>query len=92
MRRREAARLFSEICACVPDAFISSISLMPINLSKEEFNLRINVSLDAKGLTNVESVVNKHGLILKQGNGSLLISGSEAKPNGMPIISQNQSF
>ena len=86
MRRREAARLFSEICECVPDAFINSISLTPSNRSKEEFDLRIKVSLDAKSLTNVQSVVSKHGMILKEDKGSSLIYGSETKPTGMAII------
>ncbi len=86
MRRHEAAQLFSEICECVPEAFINSISLTPSNRSKEEFDLRINVSLDAKNLTNVKSVVSKHGMILKEDKGSLLIYGSQTKPNGMAII------
>ncbi len=85
MRRREAARLFSEICECIPDAFISKISLTPSDRSKEEFNLRINVSLDVKNLINVQSIVNKHGMILKEDKGSLLIYGSETKPTGMEI-------
>ena len=86
MRRREAARLLSEICECVPDAFISSISLTPSNHSKEEFDLRINVSLDVKSLINVQSIVNKRGMILKEDQGSLLICGSQTKPTGMAII------
>jgi len=86
MRRREAARLLSEICKCVPDAFISSISLTPSNRSKEEFDLRINVSLDVKSLMNVQSIVNKRGMILKEDQGSLLIYGSQTKPTGMAII------
>jgi hypothetical protein len=86
MRRREAAQLFSEICECVPDAFINSISLTPCNRSKEEFDLRINVSLDVKSFMNVQSIVSKHGMILKEDKGSLLIYGSPTKPTGMAII------
>lgn len=86
MRRREAAQLFSEICECIPDAFVNSISLMPSNHSKEEFNLRINVSLDPRSLTNVQSVVNKHGMNLKEDNGFLLIYGSQTKPNDISIV------
>ncbi len=86
MRRREAARLFSEICVCVPDIFISSISLMPSSRSKEDFDLRLNVSLDVKSLTNVQSIVSKHGMLLKEDKGSLLIYGSQTKPNDMAII------
>ena len=85
MRRGEAARLFSEICECIPDAFISKISLTPSNRSKEEFDLQISVSLDVKSLMNVQSVVNKYGMILKEDQGSLLISGSQTKPTGMEI-------
>ena len=86
MRRREAAQLFSEICECVPEAFINSISLTPSNRAKEDFNLRINMSLDAKNLANVQSVVSKHGMILKEDKGSLLIYGSQIKHDGMAII------
>jgi hypothetical protein len=86
MRRREAAQIFSEICERVPEAFINSISLMPSNRSKEDFNLRINVSLDVKNLASVQSVVSKHGMILKEDKGSLLIYGSQTKPNDMAII------
>jgi hypothetical protein len=38
---------------------------------------------------NVQSVVNKHGMILKEDQGSLLIYGSETKPTGMAIIALN---
>jgi len=34
---------------------------------------------------NVQSIVSKHGMILKEDKGSLLIYGSETKPNGMEI-------
>ncbi len=43
MRRREAVKVFKEICKCVPDAFVSSISLSPNTLSGKDFELRINV-------------------------------------------------
>lgn len=86
MRRREAAQLFSEICECVPDAFVNSISLMPSSRSKEEFDLRINVTLDAQSLSNVQSVVNKHGMNLKEDKGSLLIYGNQTRVNDMAIV------
>ncbi len=85
MRRREAIQLFREICKCMPDAFISSISLSPNTPSKKEFELKISMVLDRKNLKNVETLVNKHGLMLKQDNGSLLISGSAPKPNVMAV-------
>jgi hypothetical protein len=80
MRRREAIRLFREVCGCIPEALISCSSLTPRVRSKEEFELRINASLDVKSLENVQSIVNKHGMILREDKGFLLICASEAKP------------
>jgi len=88
MRRREATRIFSEISAFIHDAPIYSISLMPHGPSGEDFDLRINLDLDAKSLKNVQSVVSKHGMILKEDKGSLVILGTQGKPNGIPIIAQ----
>jgi hypothetical protein len=44
------------------------------------------MSFDVKSLTNVQSIVSKHGMLLKEDKGSLLIYGSETKPAGMAII------
>jgi len=77
MRRREAVLLFREICECIPDAFISKISLTSKNTAKEEFELRINVSLDGESFANVKSLVTKRGLNLKEEENSLLIYGSK---------------
>lgn len=79
MRRREAVLLFREISKCIPDAFISKISLIPKNSEKEEFELRINVFLEAESLESVQSVVNKHGLTIEEDQGSLLIYESIPK-------------
>jgi hypothetical protein len=86
MRRRDAARLFSEICQCIPDASINGLSLSPTPSSKEEFDLRINVFLDDKSLMDVQSIVNKRGMILKEEPGFLLIQGSRLKPYEKPMI------
>ncbi len=73
MRRREAILVFREICKCIPDMFISSVSLTPIDRLKGEFELRIYASIDAKGFNNVQSVAQKHGMSVMQEQGSLLI-------------------
>jgi hypothetical protein len=80
MRRREAIRFLSEIYKRIPDAHITWVSLTPSARYNEEFELRINASLDVKSLKNVQSLVNKHGMILKEDKGSLLIYSSETKP------------
>ena len=80
MRRREAIRLFSDICKCIPGVYITCASLTPSVRSNEQFELRINASLDVKSLKNVQSLVNKHGMTLKEDKGSLLIYASETKP------------
>jgi len=79
MRRREAVRLFSEIYKSIPTAYITCASLTPRARSNEEFELRINVSLDAESLKKVQSLVNKHGLILKEDKGTLLVYAPETK-------------
>jgi len=80
MRRREAIRLFSEIYESIPDVYITCVSLTPSARSDEEFELRINASLDVKSLKNVQFIVNRHGMILREDKGSLLIYASETKP------------
>jgi hypothetical protein len=79
MRRREAVRLFRDICKCIPESFVSSISLIPNNRLSEDFQLQINVSLEAQSLKSIHSLVENQGLILKENKGALLISGSEAR-------------
>ncbi len=85
MRRREAIQIFKKICKCVPDAFVSSVSLSPITFSKEDFELRINMVLDGERLMDVASLVRKNGLMLNQNKETLLIYGSKAKPSEMQI-------
>jgi hypothetical protein len=67
----------------MPDAFVSGISLSSNTASKKEFELKIDMTLDGKNLKNVETLVSKRGLMLKEFKGSLLIYGSEPKPNRM---------
>ena len=74
MRRREAIRVFREIYECIPDMFLSSVSLTPLNGFKGEFELRIFASFDVKGFESVQSVVQKHGMSASQDQGFLLIS------------------
>jgi hypothetical protein len=85
MRRREAIKLFKEICKCVPDAFVSSISLSPNTVSARDFELKINVSLEGPNLTSVENLVKKHGLTLDEGQGCLLIYESRAKSGEIQV-------
>ena len=86
MRRREATRLFREICECIPDAFISSVMLTSNSTSKEELSLRINVNLNRQSLKKIRSIVDKHGMNLKEDNGFLMIFGFKKYLNGMEII------
>ena len=74
MRRREAIRVFREIYESIPDMFISSVSLSPINGFKGEFELWIFASFVVKGFISIQSVAQKHGLKLSQDQVSLLIS------------------
>ena len=78
MRRREAVSIFREICECVPDAFVSKISLNQKKSAREGFELRINVFLGGDSFGSVQSIVNKRGLTLKEDQGSLLIYRSQA--------------
>ena len=73
MRRREAVRLFSEICKCIPDVLISYIALTQINRFTEDFELRINMVLDDEKFKDIESIVKRHGMGLKEDKGTLLI-------------------
>ena len=85
MQRREAVRLFREICECIPDAFVDGISLIENYLSGE-FELHLNISLNAKGIENVQSLVSKHGLLLKEDKGTIVIYGSTQDPAEFEIL------
>jgi len=76
MRRREAILVFREICECIPDVFINSITLSPSMPSLRDFVLRLNMSLNNRNLVSVQSIVNKHGLSMKENKGFVLIYGS----------------
>ena len=86
MQRREIIRLFREICECIPDSFVSSVSLIPTHFLKGDFKLKIDVDLTQKSLQTVESIVNKHGLFLKEEPGSLLIYESVPQQKKIEII------
>jgi hypothetical protein len=75
MRRREAAAVFKEIIKCIPDAFISRITLTQSNYEKQGFELRISANLDAENIESIQSLVTKNGLNLKKDEGSLLVYG-----------------
>ena len=77
MRRREAIEILREICKCIPDAFVSSVSLSPSAYLENEFELKISVALERKYLRNVEALVQRCGLMLKESKGQLLIYGSK---------------
>jgi hypothetical protein len=74
----------------MPDAFVSCISLSPSTLSKKDVDLKINMSLDGMKLQNVKTLVNKHGLGLKESQGSLLIYGSRQNEIANPRLNKNQ--
>ncbi len=85
MLRREAVRLFKEICECIPDVFVDGFSLKANSLNGE-FELHMNMSLNAKSIKNVQSLVNKHGLLLKEDKGIIVIYGSEQNPTEFEIF------
>ncbi len=76
MHRREAIRLFRELSKSIPGMSVDAVSLTPIKNVQKEFELRINTSFDRKSLQDIQSVVAKHGLNIKEDKGTLLISGS----------------
>ncbi len=77
MQRREAIRLFKEICKCIPDVLISQISLTQINRFKEDFTLRIDMALNDAMFKDIESIVEKYGMNLKSDKGTLFIHEPE---------------
>ena len=57
----------------MPDMFISSVLLISINRFKEDFNLRIDASFDLIDFKHLQSISQKHGMSVKEVQGSLLI-------------------
>ena len=73
MRWRVAIQVFKEICKCMLDPVISSVSLSPNVLSKTDFELRLSIALDEKCLEDMGALVSKNGLRMEESNGFLLI-------------------
>ena len=73
----------------MPDAFVSCISLSPSKLSKKDVDLKIDMSLDGMKLQNVKTLVSKHGLGLKESQGTLLIYGSRQSEIANPRLNKN---
>jgi hypothetical protein len=70
----------------MPDMVVNSISLVPNGNLKQEFELRINMALITQNKNNIQTIVNKHGMHLKEFEDSVLIYGSKRKTDEMPII------
>ena len=78
MQRREASRLFREICECIPDVFmLKGVFLTKQNVSadskKERFSLRMKAALDERSLKLVKSVVKERKLAIEEDKGAILI-------------------
>jgi hypothetical protein len=77
MQRREASRLFREICESFPQSFIfDSVMLRQetgLNRSNCSFELQIKTTLTGGALKAVESVVTRHNLEIRECAGSFFI-------------------
>jgi len=89
MRRRQAARLFREICEREPEAFVSKVSLVPKRDSKNEFALRINASLSSQSIDRLKFLVAKHGLRLHQDQESIIIYENSPVQKEVRSIARN---
>jgi hypothetical protein len=82
MQRREAVGLFREICECIPDPSIfNSVFLMTQKIAgseKENFELRINAAINDNNLKRLEFIVKKHGMLLMENKGSIIIYEPES--------------
>jgi hypothetical protein len=70
----------------MPDMIVNSILLVPSGRFKEEFELQINLALNTQNKNNIQTIVKKHGMHLREFEDSLLIYGSKTKTDEMPII------
>ena len=86
MQRREAIEIFREIWKCIPDSFVSCVTLLPIDRFEMEFALRISVALDEGHLRSLKALIHKHGLTLKEDNGALLIFRSNPELDEIQVI------
>jgi hypothetical protein len=85
MRRREAIVLFRKISECIPDSFISGVSLTPLNCIRKQFELRINVNVDAQSITVIRQLVEKRGMALEEDKGTLWIHEVENEKIQLPM-------
>ncbi len=90
MQRREAIRLFREICECITDeSVLSSVFLIqrnePESLGMENFELWINAVLDNTGLRDVRSIVKERKLVLEENKGFFVIYEADPKKTEMEI-------
>jgi hypothetical protein len=87
MQRREVIDLFREICECIPHSALNGASIMhrDIELSKNSFELRLNISLSEKDFRKIDSIVKKRNMILERNQQNLLIYSSEIAPGTAPV-------
>jgi hypothetical protein len=83
LQRREAVIVLREICECIPDeSVVSWMFLEPtIKHSAEtkgkEYDLHMKMALDKSTRENIESVIRRRGLLLKESKGKLIVSAFE---------------
>lgn len=89
MRRREAVEIFKEICECIPEASLSSVFLTNrdtlFEFVGENYELRLNVSLDEKFLRKINSIVKKRNMIMERKDETLLVYAPEIAPSKIPL-------
>ncbi len=90
MQRRDAVRLFREICECIPDPSVLSCVFLiqrskPASLGKENFELWINAAFDNPSLRDVQSIVKERKLVLEEKRRFFVIYEAAPKEPEMEI-------
>jgi hypothetical protein len=80
--RGEAVLVLREICECIPnESAVSYVFLEPTKkrdgVYSQEYSLQIKMYLDKATRKGIESVARKHGLLLVESDGRLILSALE---------------
>jgi hypothetical protein len=91
LQRREALQVFHETCKEIPDArLFNSVSLTPISKAHDfadvSYELKIRGGQNSLELERITSISEKHGLIMENSDGTMIIHGPAKTPVNMSVV------
>jgi hypothetical protein len=73
MQKREAVRLFKEICECIPDLLVNAVSINQRSWNNEGVELKIYLASNQGYLSEVEAIAKSNGMKVTEQAGIISI-------------------